>query len=152
MPSDAEWAEMARAVLRDDAAGKRAWLSDGARARIHRLLARVQADDLALSLPCTADDVSAPHAPHETRKMMMVRPADSRRPDGERIAALETEMDTIKKDLASASDKLDQVLENLNRANGGVKVLTWLGGLLIGGGALSFLGNAFGVFHAAQGK
>ena len=77
--------------------------------------------------------------------------ADGRPPEGERIAALETEVAGLKQDVADLAREVRVTRAAIDQAGGGMKVLIWIGGLLLGGGALHLI-NGLGLFHPPTGK
>ena len=77
--------------------------------------------------------------------------SDGRPPDGERIAALETEVAGLKQDVADLMHEVRTTRAAIDQAGGGMKVLMWIGGLILGGGALHFV-NGLGLFHTPGGK
>lgn len=60
-------------------------------------------------------------------------------PDGERIAALEAEMENVRTYIAAILESQKKTEETIAKASGGLRVIVWLGGLCIGGGLLRLL-------------
>lgn len=131
-PSGAEWASVARSVLADRLADRQ--LSAGAERRIAALLARHEAAELGLS------DLPAERGPPMIDRLSPSVPA------GERLATLETKIEAVERRQSEILDKIDDMTSALAQANGGMKVLIWLGGLL-GVGGIAHLLNSLGIFH-----
>lgn len=62
--------------------------------------------------------------------------------DNERIAALETEVSSLKVVTTSMDSKLDELLALKHKGMGAV----WFASLILGSGLMTFIGNFFNIF------